>query len=66
VRGFETQRTGSGREKEYAMAEKKLALRLNQQQRELLDRTVEEQGASSRAELIVRALREYHAEHFGR
>jgi metal-responsive CopG/Arc/MetJ family transcriptional regulator len=48
------------------MAEKKVALRLNQQQRELLDRTVKEQGAASRAELIVRALHEYHTEHFGR
>ncbi len=40
-----------------------VTLRLNQQQRELLDRTVEEQGNGSRSDLIARALDEYHAEH---
>ena len=48
------------------MADKKVTVRLNQQQFELLDRTVREQAAVSRAELVLRALREYHAEHFGR
>jgi metal-responsive CopG/Arc/MetJ family transcriptional regulator len=48
------------------MTEKKVAVRLNQQQLELLDGTVSDQAAASRAELILRALREYHAEHFGR
>lgn len=39
-------------------------VRLNQQQLELLDRTVEEQGSSGRGDLIVRALNEYYEEHF--
>lgn len=38
---------------------------LNQQQVELLDRTVEEQGSASRSELIARALGEYYDAHFG-
>jgi hypothetical protein len=48
------------------MTETEIALRLNQQQRELLDRTVQEQNAPGRGELIVRALEEYHAAHFGK
>lgn len=37
---------------------------LNQQQVELLDRTVGEQGAASRSEVIARALGEYYDAHF--
>jgi metal-responsive CopG/Arc/MetJ family transcriptional regulator len=36
-----------------------VTVRLNQQQLELLDRTVEHVGAASRAEVLLRALREY-------
>jgi metal-responsive CopG/Arc/MetJ family transcriptional regulator len=35
---------------------------LNQQQLELLDRTVEELGADSRGEIVLRALQEYATE----
>jgi hypothetical protein len=46
------------------MTQSQVALRLNQQQRELLDRTVAEQSSPGRSELIARALDEYHAAHF--
>ena len=36
-----------------------VVVKLNQQQLELLDRTVDEVGAPGRAELLVHALREY-------
>lgn len=42
-----------------------VTLRLNQQQVELLDRTVAEQGSADRAEVVRRALREYHEAHGG-
>jgi len=42
---------------------KKVVLKLNRQQVELLDRTVERGAAASREELIRRALREYAAVH---
>ena len=45
------------------MAEHKLVLRLNQQQLELLDRTVASGEAKDRNDLIHRALREYTAAH---
>lgn len=45
------------------MAEQTVVVRLNQQQQELLDRTVAEHPGSTRAELVRRALKEYHAEH---
>ena len=45
------------------MAEHKVVLRLNQQQLELIDRTVEQGEAKDRVTLIRRALREYAAAH---
>jgi uncharacterized protein YcgI (DUF1989 family) len=42
-----------------------VAVQLNQQQLELLDRTLSEQPEANRPELLIRALREYHAEHIG-
>ena len=45
------------------MAERTVRLRLNQQQLELIDKTVKAGEALSRAELIRRALREYAASH---
>jgi metal-responsive CopG/Arc/MetJ family transcriptional regulator len=42
-----------------------IALRLNQQQLELLDRTVEELQTGSRDSLIRRALDEYYASRAG-
>lgn len=41
------------------MTQQTVTVRLNQQQLELLDRTVAEHPGSSRAELIRRALNEY-------
>ena len=41
-----------------------IAVALNQQQLELLDRTVNEQGGASRSEIIARALGEYYDAHF--
>jgi metal-responsive CopG/Arc/MetJ family transcriptional regulator len=46
------------------MNETEVNVRLNQQQLELLDRTVNEEQSGSRAELMVRALSEYHEAHF--
>lgn len=43
----------------------KIEVALNQQQLELLDRTVEEQSGGSRSELIARALDDYYEAHFG-
>ena len=45
------------------MAEKKVTVRLNQQQWELVDKTVAEGVAASRDELFKKALREYGREH---
>lgn len=45
------------------MAGRMVRLRLNQQQLELIDNSVKAGEASSRAELIRRALREYAATH---
>lgn len=45
------------------MAEHKVVLRLNQQQLELIDRTVARGEAKDRADLVRRALREYAAAH---
>ncbi|MBL6945669.1 MAG: hypothetical protein ISR47_03425 [Rhodospirillales bacterium] len=47
------------------MGEHKIVLRLNQQQLELLDRTVERGEAKDRVDLVHRALREYAADHAG-
>lgn len=47
------------------MTEAEVAVRLNQQQLELLDRTVVEQDGGSRSALIARALGEYYEAHFG-
>ncbi len=44
-----------------AMAETTVVLKLNQQQLELVDRTVAKGEASDRAALVRRALREYAA-----
>ena len=45
------------------MAEQeRVVMRLNQQQVELVDRTVKETGAPSREDLVRRALREFAAE----
>ena len=44
------------------MAEKKVTIRLNQQQWELVDKTVAEGVAASREELLKMALREYGRE----
>lgn len=41
------------------MADQRIALRLNQQQRELLDKTVGRGEASDRNQLVRRALREF-------
>jgi metal-responsive CopG/Arc/MetJ family transcriptional regulator len=49
--------------REEVMAERMVRLRLNQQQLELIDNSVKAGEASSRAELIRRALREYAASH---
>ena len=45
------------------MGEHKVVLRLNQQQLELLDRTIEKGEAADRVDLVHRALREYAADH---
>ena len=45
------------------MAEHKVVLQLNQQQLELIDRTVEHGEAKDRVDLIRRALREHAAAH---
>jgi len=45
------------------MSKQMVRLRLNQQQLELIDNSVKAGEASSRAELIRRALREYAASH---
>ena len=42
-----------------------IAVRLNQQQLELLDRTAAEQGGVGRGELIAQALGKYYDAHFG-
>jgi Arc/MetJ-type ribon-helix-helix transcriptional regulator len=47
------------------MAEKKVTVRLNQQQWELVDKSVAEGVAASRDELIKMALREYGRDHAG-
>jgi Predicted transcriptional regulators containing the CopG/Arc/MetJ DNA-binding domain and a metal-binding domain len=47
------------------MTELEIAVRLNQQQLELLDRTVAEQDGAGRSDLIAQALREYYDAHFG-
>ncbi len=44
------------------MAEKKVSVRLNQQQWELVDKTVADGVAASREELLTMALREYGRE----
>jgi hypothetical protein len=49
--------------REEVMAGRMVRLRLNQQQLELIDNSVKAGEASSRAELIRRALREYAATH---
>jgi metal-responsive CopG/Arc/MetJ family transcriptional regulator len=46
------------------MPGKTVVLKLNQQQIELLDKTVARAGAEDREALIRRALREYSARHF--
>jgi metal-responsive CopG/Arc/MetJ family transcriptional regulator len=46
------------------MPDRDVIVRLNQQQLELLDRTVGEQASGGRGELIAQALDEYYAEHF--
>jgi hypothetical protein len=51
------------RAEEEAMSKQMVRLRLNQQQLELIDNSVKAGEASSRAELIRRALREYAASH---
>lgn len=48
------------------MPDTEVRLRLNQQQRELLDRTVKEQESDSRSQLIARALDEFSSAHFER
>jgi metal-responsive CopG/Arc/MetJ family transcriptional regulator len=45
------------------MADRPVVLKLNQQQLELLDRTIARGVAADRAELIRLALREYAAKH---
>ena len=45
------------------MTENKVAVRLNQQQWELVDKTVAQGVAPSREELFRKALREYGSEH---
>jgi Arc/MetJ-type ribon-helix-helix transcriptional regulator len=45
------------------MTSKTIRLRLNQQQLELVDKSVAAGEAASRAELVRRALREFAAEH---
>jgi Arc/MetJ-type ribon-helix-helix transcriptional regulator len=45
------------------MAERAVRLRLNQQQLELIDKTVKAGEAASRADLIRRALKEFAAAH---
>jgi hypothetical protein len=52
-----------GARAEEAMSKQMVRLRLNQQQLELIDNSVKAGEASSRAELIRRALREYAASH---
>ena len=47
------------------MPDKTVILKLNQQQLELLDRTIARGEAADRAELVRRALREYAARHVG-
>ena len=47
------------------MAEKKVTVRLNQQQWELVDKSVAEGVAASRDELFKMALREYGRDHAG-
>lgn len=37
-----------------------VTVRLNQQQLELIDRTVERLGAQNRAEILLRSLEEFH------
>jgi len=46
------------------MPGKTVVLKLNQQQIELLDKTVSRAGTPDREALIRRALREYSAKHF--
>ncbi len=43
---------------------REVIVRLNQQQLELVDRTVERTGADSRADLLQQALQEFHSDHF--
>ena len=45
------------------MGEHKVVLRMNQQQLELLDRTIERGEAKDRVDLVRRALREYAGDH---
>lgn len=45
------------------MADHRVILKLNQQQLELVDKTVAKGEASSRAELVRRALKEFAAKH---
>jgi hypothetical protein len=47
------------------MADKVVTLRLNQQQLELMDRTIAQGVAADRVELVRLALREYAAAHHG-
>ena len=42
---------------------REVVVRLNQQQLELVDDSVEETSSGDREELLLRALREYHKEH---
>lgn len=42
---------------------REVVVRLNQQQLELVDETVEQTSSGDREELLLRALREYHKEH---
>lgn len=42
---------------------REVVVRLNQQQLELVDESVEETSSGDREELLLRALREYHKEH---
>jgi hypothetical protein len=51
------------RERDLEMAEHTVVLRLNQQQLELIDRTVKEGVASDRGALIKRALAEHARKH---
>lgn len=46
------------------MSRDKVTVRLNQQQRELVDKTIERGIASSPEDLLRKALREYWRDHF--